>query len=591
VTSLTLAVPPEYRKKKQQWGSYVQDTWRVRRNLTLDYGIRWDYGTYAKEDYGRAAGMGLRTPNPNADGRLGAYIYEATCNCQFAKNYPYAIGPRLGIAYTLNPRTVIRGGFGIAYGATTFTPGGIINSINTPTLPNGFDDFKLQGGIPRDRYQPAWPVYDPGFSLTPGTVNNAGATLVDPNAGRPDRTYQWNLTLQREITRNLVVEAAYVGNRGIWQPTGGFQDFNAVGVDQLKRYGFTVDGSALSDATLLNSRLNSLSTAQISTLASRGVSVPYPSFPNSGPFVQTVFQSLRPFPQFSSGLSPSAPQGKSWYDSLQITLTKRFSHGLSATGAYTYSKNLSWASSPDIFNPLLGKDVAGANPPNQLRISFEYQVMRYKGSLPLLRNRYVAYVLGDWALASALYYQTAGYLGRPLNGSTNAISRWLSRGPGSAQLKKNSDGTFVSPWAVNWKDYDGVVHPEPLDINCRCFDPEKTVVINPAAWQTIPDATWTADTSTYTFFRGQRRPTESMSAARNFRFKERYTFQVRIEFQNIFNRTALPSPSLGFSPVNPTYQTASDGRYISGFGTFGNLRNAGTLGAPRSGQLVARFSF
>jgi hypothetical protein len=613
VNSLTIAVPAEYRKTKQQYGVYIQDTWKVRRNLTLDYGLRWDYGTYANEDYGRVANFGLQTPNPNADGRLGAYTYEATCNCNFAKNYPYAIGPRLGIAYTLDSKTVFRGGAGIAYGATPFTPGGIINNITTPTLPNGFDDFTLQGGVPASKYQPAWPIFNPGFSFTPGTVNANNATLVDPNGGRPDRTYQWNISLQREITRNFVVEAAYIGNRNIWGSTvagttTGFQDLNAVSVATLQRYGFTVDGSqkGIDDQKLLNSKFNQLSAAQLSTLAARGIGIPYASFPTSGPFVQTVFQALKNYPQFSGGtaLAPSAPQAKSWYDSLQLSLTKRLSHGFSANGAYTFSKNLQWSGAPDIFNPdvytkNMGKDISTLNPPQILRISFEYRAPRYKGSLPVLGNKVVSYVLADWALSGALYYQTAAFLNRPASGSANAVSLWLGRGPGGAQLKRNADGSLMSPWSVDWTDNSGTHRTDPLDINCHCFDPAKTIALNPDAWQTIPDATWTADTSTYTFFRGQRKPAESMNFQRNFRFAERYTFQVRIEFQNVFNRIQLPNPTGlalnggtgAVSPVSPTYQKAPNGNYTAGLGTFGNLANGSQLGTPRSGQLIARFTF
>jgi hypothetical protein len=123
--------------------------------------------------------------------------------------------------------------------------------------------------------------------------------------------------------------------------------------------------------------------------------------------------------------------------------------------------------------------------------------------------------------------------------------------------------------------------------------------LNPDAWQTIPDATWTADTSTYTFFRGQRKPAESMNFQRNFRFAERYTFQVRIEIQNVFNRIQLPNPTGlalnggtgAVSPVSPTYQKAPNGNYTAGLGTFGNLANGSQLGTPRSGQLIARFTF
>ena len=610
VTSLTLAVPTEYRKTKQQYGVYIQDTWKARRNLTIDYGVRWDYGTYAKEDYGRVAGFSTTIPNPAAGGRRGGYIYEASCNCQFAQNYPYAIAPRLGIAYTLNSKTVFRGGAGIAYGATPFTGGGVINSISTPTLPNGFDDFRLQDGVPVSKYNPVVATSDPSAGFAPGTVNTNLATFVDPNGGRPDRTYQWNISIQREITRNFVFEAAYVGNRNVWASTTGFQDFNAVSVQDLKRYGFTIDNSAqgLADAALLNARLNSLTPAQQSTLASRGISVPYSSFPTSGPFVQTVFQSLKPFPQYSSALSPSAPQGKSWYDSLQLNLTKRFSHGFSANGAYTWSKNLQWVGTPDVFNQSIGKDINTLNPPQILRISFEYRVPRYNGALPVLKNKVVSYVLSDWAVSGALYYTSGAFLSRPAAGSTNGINRWLGRGPGGAQLKKNADGSYMSPWSVDWYDNSGTHHTDPLDINCHCFDPNKTVVLNPNAWQTIPDAQWTSDTSQYAFFRGQRKPAESMNFARNFRFKERYAFQVRIEFQNVFNRVQLPNPTglavnggVGaVSPLNPTYQCSSpgtcnintvSGRYISGFGTFGNLGNGGQLGTPRSGQLIGRFTF
>jgi hypothetical protein len=612
VTSLTLSYPADYRRTKTQAGVYIQDTWRARRNLTIDYGLRWDYGTYAKEDYGRVANFSPTTSNPNAGGRLGAYIYEATCNCQFAHNYPYAIGPRLGVAYTLDPKTVIRGGIGIAYGFTPITAGPIINSVVTPILQNGFDDFKLQGGIPA-KYNPQWPNYDPGFGFVPGTVNalQSGVTLIDPNAGRPDRTYQWNVSVQREINRNLVAEASYIGNRNIWQSTTFFQDLNAVSVDVLKHYGFTVGD--LNDATLLNTQFNRLSGAQLATLAARGVGVPYAGFPTSGPFAQTVLQALKPFPQFSSVIAPAAPLGKSWYDSLQLHLIQRLSHGLAADVNYTYSKNLQFISSPDVFNRSVGKDLVPTNPPRVLRITFSYETPRPKATIPVLGTRVVSYIVSGWQLSGALYYQTAAYLGRPLPGSANAISRWLGRGPGSAelqptgvnmlgaQLKKNPDGSYMNPWSVDWYDLNGNHHTDPLDINCHCFDPEKTVVLNPNAWQTIPDAAWTADTSTYSFFRGARRPSESANLQRNFRFKERYTLQIRMEFLNVFNRTYLPSPLLNFSPVNAasTLQVTPDGRYINGFGTFGNLRNSGALsgyavglgGGQRSGQLIARFSF
>jgi hypothetical protein len=79
----------------------------VTRKLTLDYGLRRDYGTYAREQYGRYSSFAPGVPNPSAAGRLGARQYEFLCICNFADNYPYAVGPRLGMAYQMNSKTLV----------------------------------------------------------------------------------------------------------------------------------------------------------------------------------------------------------------------------------------------------------------------------------------------------------------------------------------------------------------------------------------------------------------------------------------------------------------------------------------------------
>ena len=313
-------------------------------------------------------------------------------------------------------------------------------------------------------------------------------------------------------------------------------------------YGFTINNSAqgIFDEQLLNTRLNSLSALQASTLASRGISLPYPGFGSTVP--QTVLQSLKNYPQFTSAIQPYAPLGKSWYDALQATLTKRYSHGLSVTGAYTFSKNLQWYGSPDVFNQSLGKDLVAANPPQTLHIAFEYRVQRYKGNLPVLGNKLVSYVLADWALSSAMYYQSGAYISRPLNGATNPISLWLGRGPGGAQLLKNPDGSYMNPWSVNWTDLSGVHHTTPLDINCHCFNPATTVVLNPAAWGPVPDAQWAADTSTLPFFRGPRHPMEAMNFARNFVIKEGFDIAGSHGVPEHFQSCSAPESCNGLQP-------------------------------------------
>ena len=80
------------------------------RKLTLDYGLRYDYVTLAQGTVRPHADAAFDTPNPVAGDRLGTVIYEATCNCKFNHNYPWAFGPRLGAAYQINSKTVLRAG-------------------------------------------------------------------------------------------------------------------------------------------------------------------------------------------------------------------------------------------------------------------------------------------------------------------------------------------------------------------------------------------------------------------------------------------------------------------------------------------------
>ena len=251
----------------------------------------------------------------------------------------------------------------------------------------------------------------------------------------------------------------------------------------------------------------------------------------------------------------------------------------------------------DVFNRSNGKDVANGtnfNPPHILRLSFLYELQKPSTTIPVLGTRWGREAIGGWALSSSLFYQTGTYLSRPLAGSANPISRWLGRGPGGANLKKNADGSYMSPWSVDWVDNSGTHRTDPLDINCHCFDPEKTIVLNPNAWEVVPDGVWADQTQILPDFRRARTPSEAANIARTFRFgpESRYSLQIRVEFQNIFNRYFLPVPQIsGLNFTNPTYTKTTDGRYTSGFGTFGNLRTANQLGVPRAGQFIARFSF
>jgi hypothetical protein len=592
--AISVNAPINLMTENYQSAVYLQDSWKVSRKLTLDYGVRWDYGTYQKEQFGRYGDFSPTLPNPSASGRPGALIYEANCNCNFAHNYPYAIGPRLGAAYQIDSKTVIRGGIGVVYGSLdgSAATGYASNSASASTPAFGQIAGLLQNGIPSS-VQATWPTLsNPAAGQGPGAVVTAPSLL--------DR----NVTVQREIGRNLVVDAGYVGNRGVWETAGAQGDFghpvpagqsalspeNALSQTTLAALG--VHSSDLSNPALssaFNTTISALSPAQKQALAAVGLTqfLPYSNFPQN----QTVRQSLMPFPQYSGAITPlGAPLGKSWYDGFQTSVTKRFSHGLTANANYTYSKTLALTGTPDPFNRDLGKNLSLYDVPHQFRLSAQYEVPRFHSGI--FGSKVLSYIVSGWGTGWYLNYQSAALVGLPTSSGSSPISNFLGYGPGPAQLIPG-----MSPWSVDWTDNSGTHHTDPLNINCHCFDVTKTQVLNPKAFTNVPDGQFANNESSIRSFRGQRYPAENANFSRNFRIKERVTLQVRAEFTNIFNRMQYPFPLFATSAINlGNFATApttfasgpNKGLYSGGFGTI--VPEAGTLG-QRAGTLVARISF
>ena len=337
--AVTAVRDPEWRKNA--WSLYAQDNWRVGQRLTVDYGLRWDYAGQGHEREYRTSQVGLTTPNPSAGGLPGGFVYEGfgqgRCNCEFTKTYPYAFGPRLGATYKLDDKTVVRAGWGLTYSALSnwwYVTGGSstlgvgFNSINWTNPAFGEAALRLRDGLQyrnEDLYQAS---YDPGVRPSPGQLNVPpawGAQINDPNGGRPARINQWNISVQRELMKNVIAEVSYVGNRGVWLEANNLVSHNATPLTRFQQLGLDLNNAA--DRTLLTSRIDS------PLAASRGFSAPYAGYPGSA----TVAQTLRPFPQFNDGLAVRwAPLGNTWYDALHLNLTKRQWHRLDLTAAFTW---------------------------------------------------------------------------------------------------------------------------------------------------------------------------------------------------------------------------------------------------------------
>ena len=609
--TLNLNAPTDAKLGYHSIGLYAQDSWKVNRRLTLDYGLRYDYQTYMKEQYGRMQDASFSTLDPIL-GHDGAVVYGASCKCQFSHNYPYAFGPRIGAAYQINSKTVLRGGAGIQYDVEEAPNGVLYSAADFYVInPNGYGISPmqnssnpamngLQGGNPYAPGNPygnapvVWPNLDQNkYPFSNNGIRSPASPFVffDPH-NRPGRVETWSIGVQREITREIVAEVSYVGNRGAYFPAPEMDQIASNSLTPaLLQSQFGINMNSAADRALLTDQISNPAVQQrfpqFAVVPLNGqLTVPsvYPGFPAS----QQLLQALRFVPQWGSVLPwLGPPLGKTWYDSLQAKITKRFSHGLQANANFTWAKGevigsasdstfflARQAVTTDIYNYADNKQLNQNVLPFASTITFTYTTPRFasdKKSMKMLSQ-----VVGDWQLGAVLQYQSGALIGLP--SSLNQLT---------TQLARNGFGT-----GSNFQNY---VPGQPLfahDPNCGCFNPQTTQILNPNAWSDAPGGQWGATAPFLSNFRWQRQPSENASFARNFRMgKEgRYVLQFRAEFFNIFNRLYLSMPSLA-NPLIPINTGTYEGNIYNagGFGSIATLNGAGAQ--PRNGQLVARFTF
>jgi len=573
VNNGNIAYPVELRHGKNQTGIYAQDSWKITRKLTFDYGVRYDYSTYLKEQYGRASVFSATVLNPSAGNLPGAVMFEGSgpghCSCQFAHNYPWGFAPRLGVAYQITPKTVFRGGFGIVYAGTEDNNNsaggfGLSNPFSTPNF--GFPVMQLSTGIPPQDAPRPFPDINAGiYPFNNGIPNSNPPGGVDPNAGRPPRQYQWSAGFEREIFRNLAVDLAYVGNRGIWWLAPGLINVNAIPLDRLQAVGININSPA--DQSLL------LQPIVSAAAAARKIGVPYSGYPTT----LTVGQALRPFPQFGSINYYWDPLGDTWYNSFQAKVTKRLSNGISFLSTFTWAKNetigaetvpnpgtTGGASINDVFNRKNNKYISQYDTPFAWNASVNY-------TTPTLKtNRLVSWVARDWTYGLFLQYKS----GLPI----------------LVPAANNNLGSYVFQTT-----FASRVAGQPLflkDLNCHCFDPQTTIALNPDAWVDPAIGQFGTSAAYYTDYRKQRHPIENMNLGRTWRIKERASFNLRIEFSNVFNRAVFSDPAS--TNAKAVVTRASNGNFTGGFGSIaatGTIAASGLNLQPRSGTLIGRFTF
>jgi hypothetical protein len=332
--------------KRYFFSWYVQDNWRVSPKLTVNMGLRNDSITPWKERHDRLSGF-----SPEGGGTLipvGTPPYEGE---SVLESRPWQFGPRLGLAYTLTPKTVIRAGAGIFYSFKSVTSGNSLaknapfsGALQTNNDQNNFIAANpISAGLPAERPE-LWPI--------PGT-----AFYYWPEDSKTPTMYEWNLNVQRELPGNVVFSVAYVGAKGTYVHLVGW-NFNQ---------------------------------------------------PTPGP---GAVAPRRPYPNLADGIGV-VPWGNSSYNSLQTTVDRRMG-SVRFTTAWTWAHSIDNTSGESSNSPIQNaRDIAAqrGNSTFDVRHKFTAGAMV---DMPFGRGRQLLAsapgaldaVIGNWQVNSIITLQT-----------------------------------------------------------------------------------------------------------------------------------------------------------------------------------------
>jgi len=507
---------------------FAQDTWQTTNKLTLTLGVRWEIPGVYKERYNRAVSFDPHELNPATKGILvnGQQVYGALDFINTPQHPEKGLktehfklfAPRVGLAYRLNNKTVIRAGGGIYYlpANLQFNEGPYGNALNQFTNPWL---TTLNSSV-----TPLYPISDPfptGFIPSLGNIiPRAQGLLIGaaPAAQLQTTPYpyngQWNLTVQRQAPGGVAVEAAYAGAHGVHLPRGSWQ-------------------------------ADALPTQYLSLGSALNTQVPNPFFGmvQTGALSQPTVragQLLLPFPQYTGVSESGGYLGNATYHSLQMKVEKRFAEGGTVLAAYTFSKLIG---DVETLTSWLDTGVGGSSlqDPNNLRAekslsgfdSRQRLTLAYAIDLPFGKGRRFApsvhgaasKVVSGWSVSGASTFQEGFPLALTATPNVTGFNLGLRPNvtPGCNKTVSGSAQSRLTDW-----------------FNVSCF--------------TVPTAfTLGNESRTDPTIRGPGINNFNFSLLKKTAITERFNLEFRTEVFNLFNRVQFAIPNtVVTTAANPT---------------------------------------
>ncbi|MFN7934876.1 MAG: TonB-dependent receptor [Bryobacteraceae bacterium] len=389
---------------------YFQDDWKISQKLTMNIGLRWEMETGPSERFNRLATVEPDIVSPLAQPSglplRGGLVFRGVngASRQRYKTDANNLGPRLGLAYSLNPKTIFRGGFGVFYTpglVRLFNAGNPGFTVTTPFVAT------IDSVTPVGNFVNPFPTgLQPLAGSSQGASTLVGTSIAALKYDTPlPYSMQWNFGIQRELPGATGLSVTYAGNKGVLLPVN-------VGLNALNPTFFGAVGDANKVADL-NALVNN----------------PFFGIITSGPLATRQVQRnqlLRAFPHFTGFGNNFVGAGNSSYHALQLSVQRRMTNGFLGTLSYTFSKNLGDVNMlttsffdagqnpgyQNEFNRAADRSVLGSDFPHRLVMSGVYDLPFGKGRKFAADSRKaVDLLIGGWQVNGIYTFQS----GQPLN--------------------------------------------------------------------------------------------------------------------------------------------------------------------------------